>query len=650
MTSSSDDTTISIDEPNDNIDELLATVEKRRAEMRAAEATMERLGDAESAHALEIAQLKFQIAEIYARDKEARLRSEQARLHAEQERLHAEQERLRAELAEEENNQAILSWNQYREWYRMLDDLRLLHCRISRVLCNGFPVPSSTSLSDRSDATPPPPPWKYFQQEHRPLRCPTMEATLDDFLTHAQVAPLPPAIAAAVDGAMDTWWANARDFTPAGSSQSFGQLLLASLRRGCVRKVSKVAPVFASLMFELMRVLAVHMPSLFLFSQSKLTRSDSPWPTLADHVPSWLVDDGSDTPDVLNSSRTAFLAVFRHDAPRDVGLEFDLCASRNVRTAIRLKRRIHEQPLQEALTQLSVDYGCSVRTQYLGERSVMFGIISTGAEVRFAQIWSRSYCEARVSPVVSIATVAELETLLEPAVDELAPRQKWSDVVKSNPTFLQTIARVVLHSATVPKIDSECTLLQSECYKPIGDFERVRFERILGVTGRSIVVGAVLSKRDGTQKQVALKMDATGSDEDQCELAALTKHGGMPGVVSFVGSTAPLSNNSSWCQTVVTEPVGTAVAHMCLCSSAERRRVAGALRGGPVAALARIHESGDVFSDIHRGNVIVLPTADGGLEARFIDLASVVSSIGAKSTAAEDSARLARMIEGIEPH
>jgi hypothetical protein len=437
-------------------------------------------------------------------------------------------------------------------------------------------------------------------------------------------------------------------------------------------------------MYELMRVLSVQNPSLFLYSEANLI-GEYPWPFVpiagvatdanvnssadgADDessyvdsndktervsviVPSWFVRqlDGAD----LNTHRKVDIALFTHDATtRDATAKFNLCAQRNVCTAVEMKRDVSEQAMRKALQQLTQDYSTTVATQFVGERRVMFGIIGTAAQLRICQLWSNeSHFLALASPILSIATVSELAELLGD------PAKKWSDVVRSNPTFLQTIARVVLHSASAPKIDCRLTLPQGEFSASIGGYDRIRFERVLGVSARSIVVNAVLSRSEGSDvKSVAFKRYGIASDAARDrEVTAYEKFGGAgDGVVSCVGR---IVNARGAVEAVATEPVGVALSQMCLCGSSVRCAVAAALRGGPLRALASIHAASDVFPDIHDGNIIVVTDEDGGTEARFVDLESVCPDGSKHSSpelkdgcgnAQEDNDRLDKIIERIE--
>jgi hypothetical protein len=448
-----------------------------------------------------------------------------------------------------------------------------------------------------------------------PLTNADFAATLDEFLTRANVAPLSHDVVAAMDGAMDSWWAHARDFVPAGGSKTFGQLLLDNAKNvnqsELTEELTEVTPLFASLMFELMRVLSMHNPSLFLFAEASLVGTvaddDSGRPSAC---PSWFVRERDDTD--LYTHRKVDIALFTHDATtRDATAKFNLCAQRNVCTAVEIKRDISEHATRKALKQLTEDYSMTVAAQFVGERRVMFGIVGTAAQLRICQLWSNeSHFVALASPILSIATVSELGELLGD------PTKKWSNVVRSNPTFLQTIARVVLHSASAPGIDCGLKLPRGTFSASIGGYERVRFERVLGVSRRSIVVNAVLSRSDGSHvKSVAFKRYGIASDaaRDREVTAYETFGGAGDGVVSCVGR---IVNARGAVEAVATEPVGVALSQMCLCGSSVRCAVAAALRGGPLRALASIHAASDVFPDIHDGNIIVVTNEDGGTEAR----------------------------------
>lgn len=530
-----------------------------------------------------------------------------------------------------------------------LTDLVILQQRIAAITLGSAIVPSSKSLSGQQKKS------KTVSVDAAPDSTPLMNAdivaTLDEFLARTNVAPLSQVVVAAVSGAMDTWWAHARTFVPAGGSKTFGQLLLDSVKNAKQSELAELTPVFASLLFELMRVLSVYNPSLYLYSEANLV-GETPWPTFspiggtvaadvvassstggADDesssyvdstervpviVPSWFVRqrDGTD----LNTHRNVDIALFTHDAStRDATTKFNLCARRNVCTAVEMKRDVSEQAMRKALKQLKQDYSTTVATQFVGERRVMFGLIGTAAQLRICQLWSiESHFQSLVSPVLAIATASELVELLGD------PAKQWSDVVQSNATFLQTIARVVLHSAGAPTIDCGLSLPQGEFSAAIGGYERIRFERVLGVSRRSIVVNAVLSRSEGPPnvKSVAFKRYGMASEAARDrEVEAYEKFGGAgAGVVSAVGH---IVNARGAVEAVATEPVGVALSEMCLCGAAARCAVAAALRGGPKRALASIHAAGDVFSDIHDGNIIVATNANGVIEARFVDLESV---------------------------
>jgi hypothetical protein len=351
------------------------------------------------------------------------------------------------------------------------------------------------------------------------------------------------------------------------------------------------------------------------------------------HVPPWLVHqrDGRD----LDTHRKVDLAVFSHPSTRDAR-RFNVCAQRSVCTAIEMKRDVSVKSMRKAVSQLTQDYATTVGTQFVGERRVMFGIVGTAAELRFCQVWSDAHVRARVSPLVSIADAAEVADLLKDT------NKKWCDVVASKSAFLQHIARVVLHGASGPTIDSGLKVPQGDYSVAIGNgIERIRFVGVLGCTKRSIVLSADVFDADGKTKRIAFKRYVAKASEGarRREVAALQQFGVLPGVVSLVGFGGIELNDIEW---IATEPVGTALSQMCLCSSATRLAVVEALRGGPVAALQALHECNHLFADIHRGNII-LTRADGGtteestastttaatsaatlrFDAKFVDLESV---------------------------
>jgi hypothetical protein len=91
-----------------------------------------------------------------------------------------------------------------------LADLAVLQQRVAAVTLNSAVVASSKSLSGQQKKL------KLGPADAAPGAIPLMNvdiaATLDEFLAQASVAPLSLDGAVAVGGAMDTWWAHARDF------------------------------------------------------------------------------------------------------------------------------------------------------------------------------------------------------------------------------------------------------------------------------------------------------------------------------------------------------------------------------------------------------------------------------------------------------
>lgn len=403
--------------------------------------------------------------------------------------------------------------------------------------------------------------------------------------------------------------------------------------------------MFASLMVELMRALSVYMPSLLFYSEADLT-GDSLWPTFVTHdtstnfgrvgvdvstavgstagtttafVPRWFVRQRDAR--CPTTHRNLDQAFFTHDnATRDTTTKFNLCAKRNVCTATELTRDLSDNSMRAALSQLSQGYTATVGSQFVGERRVVAGIMGSAAKVRLCQMWSvGSRLHAFVSPIVAIATVDELDCLLSNS------QLKWSDVVASNPTFLETVARVVLHHAGAPalrgnlgtpKIDCGLRLPVGKFNADIGNYVSISFEQVLGVTNRSIVVRALVSDNEGNTMHVAFKRYTNDcADTRQREVDSYAKFGGV-GVLSLVGDAV---DRSGVVEAIATAPVGIALLDMCLCGAAARAAVGAALRDGPKRALERIHAANYIFRDIHDGNIIVVPSGD----ALFIDLESV---------------------------
>jgi hypothetical protein len=432
---------------------------------------------------------------------------------------------------------------------------------------------------------------------------------------------------------------------PKDGRLSFGQLLRASLTGDKLNERTEVAPVFASLMVELMRALSVYMPSLLFYSEADLT-GDSLWPTFVTHdtstnfgrvgvdvstavgstagtttafVPRWFVRQRDAR--CTTTHRNLDQAFFTHDnATRDTTTKFNLCAKRNVCTATELTRDLSDNSMRAALSQLSQGYTATVGSQFVGERRVVAGIMGSAAKVRLCQMWSvGSRLHAFVSPIVAIATVDELDCLLSNS------QLKWSDVVASNPTFLETVARVVLHHAGAPalrgnlgtpKIDCGLRLPVGKFNADIGNYVSISFEQVLGVTNRSIVVRALVSDNEGNTMHVAFKRYTNDcADTRQREVDSYAKFGGV-GVLSLVGDAV---DRSGVVEAIATAPVGIALLDMCLCGAAARAAVGAALRDGPKRALERIHAANYIFRDIHDGNIIVVPSGD----ALFIDLESV---------------------------
>lgn len=518
---------------------------------------------------------------------------------------------------------------------KLLRQTRKLHDDITRVLTKHAVSTSSNRSAEGGHA----------HTQKRPKKAviePIWEATVDDFFVNAGVANCPAALTEQMfDDAMNQWWSRARDFRLPNGKHTFAELLSRSLAGEKMDKVAEVAPVFASLMFELMALLNASIDlyrhprnPLFLYSEANLLKSCVIWPSLAyvassatsigdnddDHrddaadlaavqVPRWLVRqrDGHD----LNTHRKVDLAVFTHQAARDARL-FNLCYQRSVCTAIELKRDVGDVSLQKAVSQLTQDYATTLGPQFVGERRFLFGIVGTAAQLRFCQLWSvGAHCQARVSSLLSIATAEEVATLLAD------PHAQWCDVVAGRSSFLKQIARVVLHSASRPTIDCGLTLPQGSFSTEIGE---LRFSGVLGCTSRSIVLSADVRQRDGTTARVAFKRYCTSSEESRArEVASLRKFGDLPGVASLVGLSA-IADDIEW---IATAPVGIALSQMCLCDNAVRDRVIRALNDGPTNALQAIHANKCLFADIHRGNIVVIAGEADTMVAKFVDLESV---------------------------
>jgi hypothetical protein len=186
---------------------------------------------------------------------------------------------------------------------------------------------------------------------------------------------------------------------------------------------------------------------------------------------------------------------------------------------------VSDASLRNALMQLSCDFIPTIFNSFMGHRRVLFGVIGTASQLRFCQMWSvGAYLQARVSSLMSIATAEELATLLA------NPVANWCDVVATKSAFLKQIARVVLHSATRPTIDSGEVLPSRVFRTEIGD---LRLTDVIEcnfrtATSATIVVGADLRKSDGTTVRVALTSMFEGVPR---ELAALTE-ARLPGVVT----------------------------------------------------------------------------------------------------------------------
>lgn len=547
-----------------------------------------------------------------------------------------------------------------KKWLSVLDSLRNLQASIAGVVANSAAVSSSSGLSADGNNK---------QAQKRPksgtvdpvLINPVIEATLEAFFANGGVAAPTNITDDQFDNAMNVWWSRAREFKMPNGERTFAQLLLESLSEGRkLAETSEVAPVFASLMFELMTLLSAHDPALFLFSEADLLKKVR-WPAIdfvppsrrsgrahvshsanddvdvpsestvddecesahhdpkadlaAVNVPSWLVHqrDGAEP----NTHRKVDLAVFSHPGVRDATSRFNVCAQRNVCTAIEMKRDVEEASMKKAVSQLTQDYATTVGTQFVGHRRTMFGIIGTAARVRFCQLWSEgAHCQARVSPAVSIASASEVTELID------NPTKNWCDVVSNKSAFLQQIARVVVYSASGPTIDCGLKVPQDLYVAALGDYERIRFVDVLGVTRRSIVLSADLLKRDGAPLRVAFKRYCNPSVGSRIrEVEALNTFGGQIGVVSLVGARG---NEDDDVVAIATTPVGVALSQMCLCKRTVRDGVVEALKNGPVRALAKIHERGNLFADIHRGNIIVVESHHGSAtDARFVDLESV---------------------------
>lgn len=591
-------------------------------------------------------------------------------------------------------NLVIAQLSEDKKWLSVLDSLRNLQASIAGVVANSAAVSSSSGLSAEGSNK---------QAQKRPksstvdpvLINPVIEATLEAFFTHGGVVAPTNITDDQFDNAMNVWWSRAREFTMPNGDRTFAQLLLESLSEGRkLAETSEVAPVFASLMFELMTLLSAHDPALFLYSEADLLKKVR-WPAIefvppsrrsrrahvshsandervasesavddesesahrdpradlaAMNVPSWLVHqrDGAEP----NTHRKVDLAVFSHPGVRDATSRFNVCAQRNVCTAIEMKRDVEEASMKKAVSQLTQDYAATVGTQFVGHRRTMFGIIGTAARVRFCQLWSEgAHCQARVSPAVSIASVLEVTELIND------PTKNWCDVAANKSAFLQQIARVVVYSARGPTIDCGLKVPQDIYAAALGNYERIRFIDVLGVTRRSIVLSADLLKRDGAPLRVAFKRYCNPSVGSRVrEVEALNTFGGQIGVVSLVGARG---NENDDVVAIATTPVGVALSQMCLCKRTVRDGVVEALKNGPVRALAKIHESGNLFADIHRGNIIVVePHHGSATDARFVDLESVRAANTAPhgspvldfthQTAEDDAALLLHLIQSIE--
>lgn len=548
---------------------------------------------------------------------------------------------------------------------RLLAQTKKLFSAITRVMVQHTVVSSSSASNPSAEQG-----RKHAQKKSKPdlvvrqMIEPVFETTIDGFFRKAVVADCPAALTdAALDDVMNRWWSRAREFKLPESEFTFAQLLSRSLAGEKMDQVKEVAPVFASLMFELMMLLDTPEQPLFLYSEAKLLKLNVRWPSLAhiapsrrperarmsdadsensvasndgndncvrggsddDHcrddaadllavkVPRWLVHvrDGND----LNTHRKVDLAVFAHKGPRDA-CSFNLCSQRSVCTAVELKRDVDDPSLRKAISQLTQDYAITISTQFVGERRVLFGIVGTAAQLRFCQLWSRgAHCEARVSPLVSIATAKEVAKLLA------NPRAEWCDVVAGRSTLLRQIARVVLYSASGPTIDCGLKLPSGSFSTEIGELQ---FTGVLGCTTRSIVLSADLRKDDGSTMRVALKRYCESSDGSrECEIASLRKFGHLPGVVSLVGDSGDLE----W---IATAPVGVALSQMCLCSNTARDRASRALKDGLISSLLAIHANKCLFADVHPGNIVLIDNADANnndvvadVVAKFVDLESV---------------------------
>jgi hypothetical protein len=612
---------------------------------------------------------------------------------------------------------------QQSKWHAALNSLHLLRSKIYDVVSERAVLTDSskTALGDAANASTAPAKSSGSTVE-RLLVDPVIEATIGEFFTNARVAELDAGVADGVfDNAMNTWWERARTFKlPSAGKSTFAQLLHDSLAGEKQNEVAEVAPVFASLMFELMVLLSEANDSLFLYSEADLLKKVR-WPAIGlvapsrvqpkrereqsaappaaedshshsehgvaegdnssdatddDHVdraadlaavavPPWLVHqrDGRD----LNTHRKVDLAVFSHRGTRDTN-RFNVCAQRSVCTAIEVKRDVSDKSLRKAVSQLTQDYATTVGTQYVGERRVMFGIVGTAAQLRFCQLWSDTQFHVRVSPFVSIASAAEVASLIAD------PSKRWCDVVAGRSAFLQQIARVVVHSAAGPTIDCGLKVPQGVYSTAVGE---VVFDGVLGCTRRSIVLSAsITTQPDGETRRVAFKRYTNASAAARAhEREALRKFGGLPGVVSLVAS-GGIANDGSDIEWIATEPVGKALSQICLCSSAARRAVVRALGDGPVAALSALHEQGHLFADIHDGNIILSMPADDDSEgdeedgepededdgeasssfAKFVDLETVYeiakgphsSPTVSSARTADDNEKLTALIRSIE--
>jgi hypothetical protein len=219
-----------------------------------------------------------------------------------------------------------------RQWHSALNKLYRLGSNIYKITSEAHRV----AVSDREtlgDPTVEVPPHSGFVDEHCLLLWPNVDVSIDDFFANARVPELNGELD--FDGVMNAWWDIAREFKLPDSNCTFGELLSDLLNRQKQAKVADIAPVFASLMFELMVLLSKTNDSLFLYSRANLLKK-LPWPAIED-APEWLVHQCDDP--YLKRHRKVDLAVFSHPGKRDTK-RFNACAQRSVCTAIELMSNI----------------------------------------------------------------------------------------------------------------------------------------------------------------------------------------------------------------------------------------------------------------------------------------------------------------------